>query len=651
MPDRAELGSPDGAALAGFLLAALASAGVQALEREPELLRVYGHPRLRDWIEDSPWIELALTEAAHQEHPEAQLCIPGSYPVDRILELVRDLPRAFRTRAELPLPPDPPPGAPGIEGASFTLQPAGTVERWAVRALVRVRVQAEELREHLVWVGADAAGRPLPATALGWDAFPSSPEGAPLDLPEAVTALLEAEARRVAGEVAAEYAVGAEARVERERARLEEYLQALEGELSGQLPAGPARRLLTARGAALALREVLLGCLPEPGPWKRETLLGSGEWPFRRPGRLDALPFDIRVEALQVARGLPPVFDRPALDRALEEFSRPRLARLERQLERAPDERKLLEEARGRLEADHRERLADIERKCRLQVAALPVLLHALRYRAARFALRAAGVGEAEVVWDPLAGRWDPVRCPRCGAAAEQLWSTGAALGCPSCCSRCAGCGAVRPEPGAFAACAVCAAPACPECGGRCDACAAWACARHAARCPEWESLRCARCAGACATCGRAVCSQHGAHCAACERLLCPEHAAPCVTCERPLCPEHARRCPCCAAAYCPEHAGACSLCRQDCCAGCVREGLCATCRSLEPPGEQTLAALRFQLAAAGVRTHRLGRWKPARNQRFRVVTARAWPREHVFVLDEETGAVLHTASRLALLG
>lgn len=650
MPERVELLPLEGAAMGPFLLGALAAAGVDAVEREPGVLRIYAHPRLQDWLDDSPWIELALTESAHQEYPEAQLCVPGSYPLDRILELVRDLPRAGRSRAHYPLPQAPPPGAPEVVGFPHTRTAAGTVERRAVRALVRVRVQTEELHEHLVWVGAGFDGAPLRGEALRWESAAIEP-ARERSVPSAeVIPVLEAEARRVAQELAQEYGVRATARLEAEKARLDRYLQALEGELSSQLPAGPARRLLGARAESLALRETMQGCLPERGPFKRETLLGSGFWPFRRRGALDSLPPDVRLDARRVAWALPPVFERSDLQLAIDRLFEPRLQHLENLLERSPDEQKLLEAARARLEADHRDRLADIERKCRLQVAAQPVLLHALEYQAAAFTLSAEGLGKASLTWDPLLQRWDLVRCPGCGGLAEELWAA-EVLGCPACFSRCAGCGAVCAERSAFRACAVCGDPACSTCGLPCAACEGWVCALHAGRCAGCAGARCSACGGACSACGRAACGQHGPRCLLCGRPLCSEHASSCIRCERPLCPEHAERCPCCAAAFCPEHSAVCGLCRQSGCAGCYGEGACETCRGLAAPGEQTLAALKAQLEASSVDVRRLGGWKLGRNNRYRVVTARAWPRAWVFVVDEETGALIHSDSRFAPLG
>lgn len=627
-----------------FVQQALAAAGVECVEREPGLLRVYSHPLLAELLGEEPWIELVFDEAGHHEYPGATLCGPGSFPLDRILALVQEMPRAFSFHASLPLPEGPPPGGPVLRNAPFQLRRAAPVERTALRLLVRIRLQADETVEHLHWVAA-SGGRERPDLLPGWKPDLPLHTAAPGQPGPADLKALEEQAQRAAAELAAEYARANAAHQQDERERLERFHQALLEELPSQLPSGPAKRLAQARAEDLALLEWLRSSLPGNGPWERARLLPTGWGPFRKPGQLAPPDYETQLKVQGLLPELGPYFQWEDLERAARRHSEKRLQRQMDRLRSDPEASRQLAEAEERLQEEHRGRLADLERKLHLRTLVTPRALEALSYAAAGFELVSPGVAPVSVAWDPLAGAWEPATCPTCAEPATELWRcSDASLGCEECTSRCCGCDRVEPRSHPLPACAVCARPACPDCGRACADCGSWNCGLHAGRCPGCEKTRCAACGGACGVCGGAVCAAHPVHCGECRRPLCAEHHFRCRVCEADLCPDHRHRCSICTHAACAQHEAQCRGCGQRYCARCVPDGRCETCRTLEPAGEETVKALRASVAEAlpNLDARRLTAWKLGRSSRYLIVEARAWPRIHRFVFEEEAGRLLH---------
>jgi hypothetical protein len=645
MPELWLLPAPDAETVGDLVCRALTMVGIQWVEREPGLIRIYAHPSLTDWLEEADWVELALTDTARQEHPEAQVGIAGSYALDRILELCRDTPRSFRTRAEFPLPEIAPSGAPTIDGEPPHSEPAGTVERWALRALIRVRVQSDEAAEHLVWAVLDGLGHACPEVAERWESLVTEVEPGFPELDEGLIAALETEAERLTPAVLEPHVRRIEERLAAETDRLEVYREALRGELSAQLPAGPARRLVMARTQAEELSDLIRSCLSGPEPFTRGAVLGTGIWPFRKPGSIAQLPGETHFEVSRLVASLPVSFTLADLDARLQQWFRPRLQRLEAQLQRAPDDLAALNAAEAEIEAAHQQRLEDIGDKFRVRAGASPAVLEALHYHAARFRTSCSAL---DIVWDPLRAAWEQPSCRSCGAPTPILWRLGPdRFGCPACASRCAGCGETAAGVDTFSRCA-CGAAACPKCGASCADCGRWSCSRHRSDCRACGRVRCAACAGSCQVCGVAACGEHGPRCLTCSSPLCAEHLRVCVRCEQAICPDHTATCPCCASPHCAEHTVRCDFCHQGVCPGCAPEGRCETCRSLAEPGEKTLDAVRRGVAAAcaDLRPDRLRGWRLGRNHRFRVIAASAWPRTHVIVLDDATGELVERYAR-----
>ena len=223
----------------------------------------------------------------------------------------------------------------------------------------------------------------------------------------------------------------------------------------------------------------------------------------------------------------------------------------------------------------------------------------------------------------------------------------------------------------------------------RCTSCERHICRHHAATCLVDGRLHCSRhlrrsdrtgrlvcdehrtaCAdepnsvlatdevAACSTCGRQVCENHAGVCSAdglthCAghllplkdqpgRLACGTHRTTCAIDGVAFSLEGTRECPVCGASTCNAHLAACRNCARHACVRDLEQGLCLTCRRFEELADPDDDLIAAALEANKGEPPTAKRWRSARDARHTVVELDlGWRRRLVF-------SVLHGESRPA---
>lgn len=115
--------------------------------------------------------------------------------------------------------------------------------------------------------------------------------------------------------------------------------------------------------------------------------------------------------------------------------------------------------------------------------------------------------------------------------------------------------------------------PACQSCGGAMPTGFACACGH----------LVCPACHRVCAGCGRDICGTCvTTTCQFCGGAICESCCGKCEVCSKIGCPSHVSECPCCGRVACVEHSSLCVVCGQRVCQRCLSaQGVCGTCAGL----------------------------------------------------------------------
>jgi hypothetical protein len=656
-----------------FLELAFPLAGVRHTWLSDDRVRLDAHPDLAFLFGEHPTVDLAVSDRARFEYPEATPCVPGSFALEQLLQWASRLPAAFASRVCLSLPIELPPGLPRPGNFEFRLTQLLPGERVALSALVRVRMRTDLLAEQQIGLVLDDQGRLREEWGGALREVPRAPAAGPDQMPDYLFTALEEAICRAAARVAESQLPAVEARRQGELQRLEQFHRAIRDELHEELPSGALRQAAQLRSDARTLLEDLRTCLGGSGPWNPDTVRNE-LWPKPRlafrvtprhaPGMVSERPMRSlppeRQEALsRLLERLPRSFTHDDAERIVQESTERRISRLRRNLAEGESAGARLNDEETRLDREHRERVARVEEQLQMRVVARPILLEWLLFPVlcARVAVGGTEHAPIELIWNSIDAAWEPPVCPGCrvpGTATTRLWlAEDQSVGCDLCASRCASCGRVHSAAQQFQPCAACAEAACERCGRKCDGCGGWCCGRHRCECLECALVRCGRCGTACRECGTAVCTEHHEGCSICRKPLCSAHRNPCCVCEQPTCREHSATCPHCARRHCSPHSARCRFCGQQGCAGCVGpEGVCRTCSELAPAGDDTAAALRSLISSASPASgaDRCPRWWFARNTGYTVAVGRRAFRNCLFVISEEDRTVIAAREYLSLL-
>jgi hypothetical protein len=234
--------------------------------------------------------------------------------------------------------------------------------------------------------------------------------------------------------------------------------------------------------------------------------------------------------------------------------------------------RQLLEEAgaeeRGAIEAEHRRRRGEEERRHEVRATVHPLQLVEFTLLVQRVNWNLATQGGR---WGTLtarrtlsgSGAWQ-LACPHCGASPKELLiCRHDHVACGDCGKTCRVCGDEFCAGHGIVACHVDEEPACDAHARTCSSCGKPHCTAHAGTCGAGDHPACSACLGPCSMCGKAVCDSHAVRSDSSaprgERRLCLECM---VFCEgktnEPVGRDEAVRCNSCEGFVCTRHQTAC---------------------------------------------------------------------------------------------
>jgi hypothetical protein len=267
--------------------------------------------------------------------------------------------------------------------------------------------------------------------------------------------------------------------------------------------------------------------------------------------------------------------------------------------EAAEDTGRVPADQRRAIEAEHKRRRSEEERRSDVRATVHPLQLIEFRLlvqRAEWILTTPAGRRGTFVASRALSGSgtWQ-LACPSCGALpTELLVCRHDHVACAACGKDCTVCGeAFCPQHG-LAECHVDREPACDVHAHTCPACRRRHCTGHEARCSEGDHAACTACLGACGVCGRVVCTTHAfqssvssprgarrlcrdcvvyceggtnepvgrdeaVRCASCDKSVCEAHQAVCAVDKQVHCSKHLRRSDGSRRLLCEEHRDQCA--------------------------------------------------------------------------------------------
>lgn len=230
-------------------------------------------------------------------------------------------------------------------------------------------------------------------------------------------------------------------------------------------------------------------------------------------------------------------------------------------------------EERRAIEAEHRRRRAEEERRHEVRATVHPLQLveFAVLVQRVDWTLVTHGGRRATFTAQRTlsgSGAWQ-LACPHCGGAPNELLiCRHDHVACAACGKTCRVCGDEFCGGHGITACHIDEAPACDAHARTCPSCGKPHCTTHAGTCSAGDHSACSACLGPCSVCGKVVCTTHAARSDASapkgERRLCQECM---VYCEgkttEPVGRDEAVRCSSCEAYVCVNHQAACVVDQQ----------------------------------------------------------------------------------------
>ena len=225
-------------------------------------------------------------------------------------------------------------------------------------------------------------------------------------------------------------------------------------------------------------------------------------------------------------------------------------------------------EERRAIEAEHRRRRAEEERRHEVRVTVHPIQLVEFKLLVQRVDWNLVSQGGRRATLTAQrtlsgSGAWQ-FACPHCGASPELLLiCRDGHVACAACGMTCRVCGDEFCGGQGIAACHVDGEPACDAHAKTCPTCRKPHCTRHAGTCSAGDHPACSACLGPCSLCGKVVCATHAVRSDSSapkgERRLCLECM---VYCEgetnEPVGRDEAVRCTSCGQFVCANHGAAC---------------------------------------------------------------------------------------------
>ncbi|MHB1457092.1 MAG: variable surface family protein [Armatimonadota bacterium] len=258
------------------------------------------------------------------------------------------------------------------------------------------------------------------------------------------------------------------------------------------------------------------------------------------------------------------------------------------------------------LNSEKSRRITELQEKCKLRVRIEPFSAAIIRYPYLECRFEAIG-GNVSIpfstVYDLITGKVDAPACRSCiSALSDACVCSCGHLTCPSCTRLCTDCGKSICVSCVTTSCQICGKTLCEDCAHTCMVCGKVVCAAHTTRCNTCGQLICkgdehTDCENTCAICGGSFCPAHSQKCASCRSVVCTDDIRTCSKCGAKACTIDIQDCPACGTAVCREHGVECLLCGQVMCGECINKfRYCDTCASLFP-AESSISAIECLIA------------------------------------------------------
>ena len=303
-----------------------------------------------------------------------------------------------------------------------------------------------------------------------------------------------------------------------------------------------------------------------------------------------------------------------------------------------------LKQITDELNSEKSRRITELQEKCKLRVRIEPFSAAIIRYPYMECRFEANGGNTSipfNTVYDLITGKVEAPACRACGCVLSDacVCSCGH-LTCPSCTRLCTDCGKSICVSCVTTSCQICGKTLCEDCAHTCMVCGKVVCAAHTAKCKTCGQLICkgdehTGCENTCAICGGSFCLAHSQKCASCGSVVCTDDIRTCTKCGVKACTVDIQDCPACGTAVCREHGVECFLCGQVMCGGCIdKSGYCGTCMNLFP-AESSISAIECLIAEfTGDERSAHGEWFVGENtRRFVMVNMRG--SIDVYVVDK----------------
>lgn len=295
------------------------------------------------------------------------------------------------------------------------------------------------------------------------------------------------------------------------------------------------------------------------------------------------------------------------IEERLAEFDRVRdqeLDRVRKKWETSENEKfdpDYLKKINEELNSEKSRRITELQDKCKLRVQIRPFSVAIIRYPYLECRFEAVN-GNVSIpfstVFDLITGKVDAPACRSCGCVLSDAYACSCGhLTCIPCTRLCTDCGKSICVSCVTTSCQICGKTLCEDCAHTCMVCGKVVCATHMTKCKTCGQSICKGdehidCENTCAICGGSFCPTHSQKCASCGSVVCTDDIRTCTKCGVKACTVDIQDCPACGTAVCREHGVKCLLCGQVMCGECIdKSGYCGTCMNLFP-AESSISAI-----------------------------------------------------------
>lgn len=625
--------------------------------------------------------ELRLAFDPSLADDDVELVVPGSYALEKLLEIVRQ--RGSLTNYNLtPAVQNPPPPRVNMGNAEIRLVSSQTMQQSILLANFKISLVSDEDIDTIFTIAIDMeTGETVPFDSASLVSaqcheITAAPD---IDTPALERSFLAA--RQAAEVFAKSQATAAQAdadqRLLRETARIEEYYKSVISDSTSRHRT-EAKKLQRKRNraaseatseyrsvanlydsAAKVLR--MVKTTEELDNLIHETKTQLTKYGFYLGLDYDAKvrPLKTKLELIQqtesIVRPILSGFPVEQHESALQAEKEQKTAWLTKEVDNSdlsPEEQNTADQISSiteQYDAEKNQRIEELKDKFRIKMVISPISTALVSHPIADFRFDAVS-GELSI---PFKASHDlvtnKVNLPGCACCGNEMTTAYACscghLTCPDCMRSCIVCGKLLCSSCVKTSCQVCGGMLCESCISKCEACGKLICPTHSTTCAQCGKKVCkgnetTTCSRTCTVCGDDFCVLHSEHCPTCQSVVCSRSITKCSVCGRKGCPNDVAACASCGKPICSDHGQPCKLCGRLMCSECTGTvGCCSTCSDLFPAKHSIPAIEQLLAKSPYVRTG--SHWLIGEGQDHFILAQRTIP-VHVYVVEKSTARISH---------